>query len=101
MAGELRGRHSTIVDSEVVTWLLQFGDVSPGIITNRNSSQSYITIKEKQGYGWISIKVLNEMAQELKYFHDKRYQYPWEEGNIPDSISKKYIFRIELPEDKK
>jgi hypothetical protein len=101
MAGKLRGKHTTIIDSDVVNWLLRFGDVAPGFIQNRSSNHKRITIKQFPDKGWITVKILGEMAQELKYFHDDKFQYPWQEGNIQDSVSKSYTIIVDLPEEKR
>lgn len=96
MAGQLRGTHTTVEESEILTWLLKFGDVSVGRINNRRSNRKVITIKEIPDTGWITIKVMSGMAQELKYFHDQRFQYPWDEGNIPKNIERSFDIKNHL-----
>lgn len=99
MAGQLRGTHSTVIDGDVLNWLLDYGDVSIGYIQNRSSNHQFLTIKALKGNGWITIKILGEMAQELKYFHDLRYPYPWDKGNVPKNISKRYTIKNHLSND--
>lgn len=99
MSGQLRGSHTTVIDNDVVNWLLGFGDIAPGFIKNRSSNHQYITIKSISGNGWITVKILGEMAQELKYFHDTDNPYPWDEGNIPKNISKRYTIKNHLSND--
>jgi hypothetical protein len=96
MAGELRGKHTTIVEKEVLKWLLKHGDVSIGPIDQRRSNHKIITIKSHQDKGWITIKVMSSVAQELKYFHDEHMEYPWKNDNIPKQIRNAFTIHLSL-----
>lgn len=101
MAGKLRGKHTTVIDPKVSKWLLKYGDISPGFISSRTKGNStIISIKAMQGKGWITVKIINgSNIQVIKYFHDQENQFPWDNGNIPESITKRYEVKNFLSSD--